>query len=92
MSGENGKSTRLYEIVISFLLGVLLTGVAAYVSAQKDVITRREFQEYQAQVNARQTKNEEQLDRAIQAIAQNASDTARIMGELGVTGHPIGPR
>lgn len=51
----------IWKFTTSFLAGVVLAGIAAYVSNAKDAVTRREFTEMEARYDQLLSKDESQV-------------------------------
>lgn len=90
VNGENGVG--MYKIATSFLLGVVLTGIGAYFSSQKDFITRREFSEQNARYDGHFEANDKQIGQLIQSMQQTTNDVTRVTEDLRITAKPLPPR
>lgn len=86
MNEGNGKD--LYKLLTSFLLGVVITGITAYFVSQKDMITRREFTEYQVRVDKRADATDQQIEKLTDATTLNAMAIRTLTEDMKLVPHP----
>lgn len=75
---ESNGTIKLYQIALSFLLGVISAGGTVFIATQKDTIARREF----AEQNARVEEHLRSTDAMIQQVANLEQKNAMQIGML----------
>ena len=88
MTGEilhgqhNSNGSGIFKWTTSFLAGVVVTGVMAYVAGQKDLITRREYTEQNLRVEQHLEAHDRAIDESVKNIEKDMNEITRLQEDL----------